>query len=87
MKITYYVPGEVGDPIDGRVDAADKLQVLGFVDTLLDEEKDKARWDKGHGEDDTDGHHQIGGGGSTEEGERKQKVEYRFDSSMINRFG
>lgn len=87
MKITYYIPGEVGDPIDGRVDAADKLQVLGSVDALLDEEEDEARWDKGHGEDDTDGHHHIGGGGSPEEGERKQEVEYRFDPSMINRSG
>lgn len=66
MKIAYNIPGEVGDPVDGRVDATDKLQVLGLADTLLDEEEDEACWDEGHGKDDTDGHHHIGGGGGPE---------------------
>lgn len=60
---SHHVPGEVGQPVDGGVDAADKLQMLGFANPLLDEEEDKAGGDEGHGEDDTDGHHHVGGAG------------------------
>lgn len=58
---TYRIPGEIGQPVHGRVDAADELQVLSFAHSLLDEEEDEAGGDKGHGEDDADGHHHIGG--------------------------
>lgn len=61
MTVTHHVPSKIGQPVDGRVDAADKLQMLGLAHTLLDEEKDEAGGDEGHGEDNTDGHHHIGG--------------------------
>lgn len=60
---SHHVPGEVGQPVDGGVDAANELQVLGFANALLDEEEDKAGGDEGHGEDDADGHHHVGGAG------------------------
>lgn len=47
----YHVPGEVGQPVDGRIHPAHKLQVFGLTDALLDEEEDKAGRDEGHGED------------------------------------
>lgn len=37
--------------------------MLGFANALLDEEEDEAGRDEGHGEDDADGHHQVGGAG------------------------
>ncbi len=55
----YHVPGEVGQPVDGGVDAAHELQVFGFTDALLDEEEDEAGRDEGHGEDHADRHHHI----------------------------
>lgn len=55
----YHVPGEVGQPVDGRIHAAHKLQVFGFTDALLDEEEDEAGGDEGHGEDHTNRHHHI----------------------------
>ena len=36
--------------------------MLGFVYPLLDEEEDKTGRDEGHGKDNADGHHQVGGG-------------------------
>lgn len=61
MTVTHHVPSKIGQPVDGRVDAADKLQMLGLAHPLLDEEEDEAGRDEGHGEDNTDGHHHIGG--------------------------
>lgn len=58
---THHVPGKIGQPVDGRVDATDKLQMLGLAHPLLDEEEDKAGGDEGHGEDNADGHHHVGG--------------------------
>lgn len=56
---TYHVPGKIGQPVHNRVYSADKLQMLGFVHPLLDEEEDKAGRDEGHGKDNTDGHHHV----------------------------
>lgn len=39
--------------------------MLGFVHPLLDEEEDKAGRDEGHGKDNADGHHHVGGGCGT----------------------
>lgn len=57
---THHVPSKIGQPVDGRVDATDKLQMLGLAHPLLDEEEDKAGGYEGHGEDNTDGHHHVG---------------------------
>ena len=56
---SYHVPEEVGDPVDGRVDAADKLQVFAVGHPLLDQEQHKAGWHEGHGKDHTDRHDHI----------------------------
>lgn len=56
---TYNVPDEVGQPVGGGVHSADKLEVFRFVYPLLDQIKDKAGWDEGHGENHTDGNHSI----------------------------
>ena len=56
---SYHVPEEVGDPVDGRVDAADKLQVFAIGHSLLDQEQHKAGWHEGHGEDHTDRHNHV----------------------------
>lgn len=58
--VTHHVPSKIGQPVDGGVDAADKLQMLGLAHPLLDEEEDKAGGYEGHGEDNADGHHHIG---------------------------
>lgn len=58
--VTHHVPSKIGQPVDGRVDATDKLQMLGLAHPLLDEEEDKAGGYEGHGEDNTDGHHHVG---------------------------
>lgn len=60
---SYHVPEEVGHPVDGRTDAADKLQVFGLGDPLLDQIQDKAGRNEGHGKDDANGHHRIHRGG------------------------
>lgn len=59
---THHVPNKIGQPVDGRVYSADKLQMLGFANPLLDEEEDKAGRNEGHGKDNADGHHHVGGG-------------------------
>lgn len=59
---SHHVPGKVGQPVDTWVDSTDKLQMLGFAHPLLDEEEDKAGRDEGHGKDNADGDHYVGGG-------------------------
>lgn len=63
----YHVPEEVGQPVDEWTDTADKLQVFGLGDPLLDEIENEAGRHKGHSEDDTDGHHCIHRGGQAGE--------------------
>lgn len=53
---THHVPEEVGPPVDHGAHPADKLQVLGLGDALLDEVEDEAGGDEGHGENNTDRH-------------------------------
>lgn len=67
--LLYHVPQKVGHPVHQRTDAADKLQVFGLSDPLLDEVKDEAGRDEGHGENDTHGHHCIHG--RAQAGERR----------------
>lgn len=66
MKVrrpSHHVPGEVGQPVEQRLHAADELHVLGCTDALLDEEDHKASRDEGHGKDHADGHQHVHGGG------------------------
>ena len=56
---SYHIPEEIGDPVDSRVNAADKLQMLAVGNSLLDQKQHKAGWHKRHGEDDTDGHQHV----------------------------
>ena len=56
---TNHVPQEVGGPVNGWVDTADKLQVLGAGDSLLNQNHDKTGRDEGHGEDDTGSNQDI----------------------------
>lgn len=56
---TNHVPQEVGGPVDGWVDTADKLQVLGAGDSLLNQNHDKTGRDEGHGKDDTGSNQDI----------------------------
>lgn len=71
---TYHVPGKIGQPVDSWVYSTDKLQMLGFVHPLLDQEEDKAGRDEGHGKDNADGHHDVSGGcGPVIEEETAQK--------------
>lgn len=78
--LTYHVPEEVGHPVDQGTDAADKLEVLGLSDPLLDQVEDKTGRDEGHGEDDTDGHDRVHGGGQAggKEKEGSTNVTSRF---------
>lgn len=59
---THHVPGKAGQPVDSWVYSTDKLQMLGFVHPLLDEEEDKAGRDEGHGKYNADGHNHVSGG-------------------------
>lgn len=77
---TYHVPEEVGHPVDQGTDAADKLEVLGLSDPLLDQVEDKTGRDEGHGEDDADGHDRVHGGGQAG-GTEKEAPTSRADSS------
>ena len=65
---TYDVPEEVGQPVGGGAHSTDKLEVLSFVHPLLDQIKDKAGRDEGHGKNHTDGHHSIHRSGEPAEG-------------------
>lgn len=56
---TNHVPQEVGGPVDSWVDTADKLQVLGAGDSLLNQNHDKTGRDEGHGKDDTGSNQDI----------------------------
>ena len=56
---THHVPNVVGQPIDNRIDTADKLQMLGFGGSLSYKEHDKTRRYKRHGYDDKDCNHKI----------------------------
>lgn len=60
---THNIPEEVGQPVGGRAHTADKLQVLGFCHPLLNQVKDKAGWNEGHGENHADGEDNIHRGG------------------------
>lgn len=72
----YHVPEEIGHPVDQRADATDELQVFGLSDPLLDEVEDEAGRDKGHGEDDADGHDCIHGGRQAAEKDAEMTVTY-----------
>lgn len=69
---TYDVPEEVGQPVSGGAHSTDKLEVLGFVHSLLDQVKDKAGWNEGHGENNADSHHNIHSSGQPEAGQETQ---------------
>lgn len=69
---TYDVPEEVGQPVSGGAHATDKLKVLGFVHSLLDQVKDKAGWDEGHGKNNADSNHSIHSGGQPAAGQETQ---------------
>ena len=69
---TYDVPEEVGQPVGGGAHSTDKLEVLGLVHSLLDQVKDKAGWDKGHGKNNTDSNHGIHGRGQPAAGQEIQ---------------
>lgn len=73
---TNHVPDEVGEPVENRLDPADKLQMFGFTDSFLNQEEDKTGRHKGHGEDYTDGHQNIHWCGHPEGKQKikKQKV-------------
>lgn len=79
MLCTDHVPGEVGQPVEDRFDAADKLKVFGFTDSLLDQKEDKAGRHKGHGEDHTDGDQNIYWCGHPGRGGRKH-IRYVVDT-------
>lgn len=59
LLTTDHVPSEIGEPVKDGFDAADKLKVFGFADSLLNQEKDEAGWHKGHGKDHTDGNQNV----------------------------
>ena len=65
---TYDVPEEVGQPVGGVAHSADKLEVLGLVHPLLDQIKDKAGRDEGHGKNHADGHYSVHRSGQSAEG-------------------
>lgn len=56
---THHVPEEVGQPVDQRTDATDKLEVLGLSDPFLNQVEDETGRDEGHGKDDANGHDGI----------------------------
>lgn len=58
-NLTHQVPEEVGHPVNTRTHSTDKLQVLGFGHSLLNEVEDEAGRDEGHGENDTDRYNGI----------------------------
>lgn len=76
---THHVPGKIGQPVDSWVYSTDKLQMLGFVHPLLDQEEDEAGRDEGHGKDNADGHHNVSGGCGPviEEDTAQRKVDWR----------
>lgn len=82
LRSTYHVPEEVGQPVDQRTDAADKLEVLGLSDPLLDQVEDKTGRDEGHGKDDANCHDGINRGGQP--GGRDGKRKTRCYNSVIN---
>ena len=59
FRYAYHVPEEVGDPVDSRVDAADKLQVFAVGHSLLDQEEHEAGRHEGHGKDHADRHNHV----------------------------
>lgn len=67
FSLTYHVPEEVSHPVNQWTDPTDKLQVLGFGHSLLNEVEDEAGGDEGHGKNNTDCHHCINGRGQSEE--------------------
>lgn len=69
---TYDVPEEVGQPVGGGAHSTDKLEVLGLVHPLLDQIKDKAGRDEGHGKNHADGHYSIHRSGQSAEGRETQ---------------
>lgn len=70
---TYHVPEEVGEPVGGGAHSTDKLEVLGFLHPLLDQIKDEAGWDEGHGKNHADGNHSIHRRGQPAAGQETQK--------------
>lgn len=71
---THHVPGEVGQPVEDWFDSADKLQMFGFTDSLLNQEENKTGRHKGHGENYTDGNQNVHWGRHPETGRRKKKT-------------
>lgn len=71
---THNVPEEVGQPVGGGAHATDKLQVLGFRHPLLDQVKDKAGWNEGHGENHTYGNDDIHGSGQPAAGPERGNI-------------
>lgn len=51
----HHVPEKVAKPVKSGGQAPHELQVFGSGDTLLNEDKDEAGRDEGHGEDHADG--------------------------------
>ena len=57
------VPEKVAKPVESGGQAPQALQVFGSGDTLVNEDKDEAGRDKGHGEDHADGDKHVHRGG------------------------
>ena len=56
---TYQVPGKVGEPVDDRVDATDKLQMFRVGRPLLYQIHGETGRYEGHGKYHTDSNHNV----------------------------
>lgn len=76
----HHIPDEIGEPVDDGLHPADELQVLRFADPLLNQEHNKAGWDKGHRKDDTNRHKDVDRCGHPRK-EEAVKIRGTFDAA------
>lgn len=57
--MSHHIPNKVGQPVEQGLHATDELHMFGLCYSLLDEENHKTGRDKGHGEDDANGHQHV----------------------------
>lgn len=76
----HHIPDEIGEPVDDGLHPADELQVFRFADPLLNQEHNKAGWDKGHRKDDTNRHKDVDRCGHPRK-EETVKIRGTFDAA------